>query len=121
MLSDRCPIYMSFLSVTLVYCGQTVGRIKMKLGTQVGLGPGHNVLNGAAHHQQGTQPPIIGMHVRSGQTVGWIKMPLGMEVGLSPGDIVLDGAQKMGTPPPIFGPRPLWLNGRPSQLLLSSC
>ena len=26
------------LSVTLVYCGQTVGRIQMKLGTQVGLG-----------------------------------------------------------------------------------
>jgi len=34
------------LSVTLVYCGQTVGRIKMKLDTQVGLGPGHIVLNG---------------------------------------------------------------------------
>jgi len=25
----------------LVYCGQAVGRIKMKLGMQVGLGPGH--------------------------------------------------------------------------------
>ena len=37
------------LSVTLVYCGQTpqtVGRIKMKLGMQVGLGPGHIVLDG---------------------------------------------------------------------------
>ena len=32
------------LSVTLVYCGQTVGRIKMKLGMQVGLRPGHIVL-----------------------------------------------------------------------------
>jgi len=31
------------LSVTLVYCGQTVGQIKMKLGMQVGLGPGHSV------------------------------------------------------------------------------
>jgi len=29
--------------VTLVYCDQTVGRIKMKLGMQVGLGPGHIV------------------------------------------------------------------------------
>jgi len=38
-----CP---SDLSVTLVYCGQTVGRIKMKLGMQVGLGPGHIVLDG---------------------------------------------------------------------------
>jgi len=34
------------LSVTLVHCGQTVGRIKMKLGVQVGLGPGHIVLDG---------------------------------------------------------------------------
>jgi len=34
------------LSVTLVYCGQTVGWIKMKLGVQVGLGPGHIVLGG---------------------------------------------------------------------------
>jgi len=39
MLSDR-------LSVTLVYCGQTVGLIKMKLGMQVGLGSGHIVLDG---------------------------------------------------------------------------
>jgi len=34
MLSDCCPVC---LSVTLVYCGQTVGWIKMKLGMQVGL------------------------------------------------------------------------------------
>jgi len=33
-------------SVTFVHCGQTVGRIKTKLGTQVGLGPGHIVLDG---------------------------------------------------------------------------
>jgi len=36
-----CPVC---LSLTFVHCGQTVGRIKMKLGTQVGLGPGHIVL-----------------------------------------------------------------------------
>ena len=50
-------------------------------------------------------------------------MPLGMKVGLGPGDFVLDGdpaPPKRGTPP-IFGPCLLWLNGRPSQLLLSSC
>jgi len=34
------------LSATLVYCSQTVGWINMKLGTQVGLGPGHIVLDG---------------------------------------------------------------------------
>jgi len=30
----------------LMYCGQTVGRIKMKLGVQVGLGHGYIVLDG---------------------------------------------------------------------------
>jgi len=49
MLLDRClsvcPV-LSVLSVTLVYCGQTVRWIKMKLGTEVGLGPGHTVLDG---------------------------------------------------------------------------
>ena len=39
MLSDRClSVCLSCLSVTLVYCGQTAGWIKMKLGTEVGLG-----------------------------------------------------------------------------------
>jgi len=49
MLSDRCPVCpvcLSCLSVTLAYCGQTVLRIKMKLGMQVGRGPGHIVLDG---------------------------------------------------------------------------
>jgi len=43
-----CPVcsVLSVLSVTLVYCGQTVGRIKIQLGMQVGLGPGHIVLDG---------------------------------------------------------------------------
>jgi len=62
--------------VTLVYCGQTVGWIKMKLAMQVGLGPGHIVL-------YGDPSPSKGVH-------------------------------------PIFGPRLLWPNARPSQLLLST-
>jgi len=50
MLSDRCLSCLSgclsvCLSVTLVYCGQTVGRIKIKLGMHVGLGPDHIVLD----------------------------------------------------------------------------
>jgi len=47
------------LSVTLVYSGQTVGWIKMKLGMQVGLGPGHIVLDGdyPAPPQKGAQQP----------------------------------------------------------------
>ena len=36
---------LSVLSVTLVYCGQTVGWIKMKLCMLVGLSPGHVVLD----------------------------------------------------------------------------
>jgi len=36
-----CPVC---LSVTLVYCGQKVGWIKMTLGTEVGLGPGDIML-----------------------------------------------------------------------------
>ena len=46
MLSDRCMSVCPVMSVTLMYCGQTVGRIKMKLGKEVGLAPGHIVLDG---------------------------------------------------------------------------
>jgi len=44
MLSDSC--LSAILSLTLEYCGQTVGWIKMPLGMEVGLGPGHIVLDG---------------------------------------------------------------------------
>jgi len=52
---------LSRLSVTLVYCGQTVGRIKMKLGMQVSLDPGHIVLDGnpAPPSPKGVVPPIF--------------------------------------------------------------
>jgi len=46
MLLDRCLVCLSVLSVKLVHCGQMVGWIKMKLCMQVGLGPGHIVLDG---------------------------------------------------------------------------
>jgi len=54
-ISMVCPI----LSVTFVHCGQTVGRIKMKLAMQVGLGPGHSVLDGdsAPHGKWQSSPP----------------------------------------------------------------
>ena len=47
------------LSVTFVHCGQTVGRIKMKLGMQVGLSPGHIVLDGdpTPLPKKGAEPP----------------------------------------------------------------
>jgi len=39
---------LSRLSVTLVYCDQTVGWIKMPLGTEVGLGLGDTVRWGSS-------------------------------------------------------------------------
>ena len=101
------------------------GWIKMPLGIEVGLDPSDIMLDGNPLPllKRGTEPPIS-THVYCGQTAAWIKMPLDVEVGLGPDDVVLDGdpspALKRGTPP-IFSPCLLWPNGRPSQLLLSSC
>ena len=69
----------------VLYCGQTVGWIKMKLGMEVGLGPVQIVLDGdpAPRTQRGTAPHFSA-HVCCGKTAGWIKMPLGTEVGLDP-------------------------------------
>ena len=56
VLSDLCPVQ-AVLSVTLVYCGQTVGWIKTKLDMHVGLGPGHTVFDGdPASVPKGAQP-----------------------------------------------------------------
>jgi len=98
----------------------------MKLGLKVGLGPGHIVLDGdPAAFPKGAQSPQFSAHVCCGQTAIWINMPLAMKVGISPVHIVLDGDPApplpKGPQPPIFGPCLLWLNGRPSQLLLSTC
>ena len=113
MLSDRClSVCLSVLSVTLVYCGQTVGWIKMKLCTQIGLGPGHIVLDGdpAPPPPKGHSPPQYSAYVYCGQTAAWIKMSLGMEVGLAAGHIVLDGDQAH---PPKKGTEPLTPNFQP--------
>jgi len=85
MLSHRCrvcPVCMCVcpacpvLTLTLVYCGQTVGLIKVKLGTYVGLGPGHIVLDGdPAPQKRGPAAPNLATHC--GQTARWIKVPLG--------------------------------------------
>jgi len=104
----------SVLSVTLVYCGQTVGRIKTKLGTQVGLGHGHTALD-----RDPPTPPLKGhnpqfsAHICYGQMASWIKMPLG------PGDFVLDvdpaPPSQKGDDPQIFGPCLLCQNGLTDQ------
>jgi len=105
-----CPVCPA-LSVTLVYCGQTVGRMKMKLGVHVGLGPGHIVLDGdpAPPPPKGGRALQFLARVCCGQMAGWINMPLDMEEGLGPGDFVLDGdpapLPKKGTAPlPNFQP-----------------
>ena len=99
--------------VTLVYCGQTAGRIKMKVGMQIGLGPGHIVLDEdrAPLSPKGHSPSQFSAHICCGQMVVSIKMLLGMKLGLSPGDFVLDGdptlpSLKRGQSPPpqSFGP-----------------
>jgi len=47
--------------MTLVYGGETVGSIKMKLGTEIGLDPGHIVFGGDLQlpSPKGAQPPIF--------------------------------------------------------------
>ena len=113
MLSNRCLSCMSVLSVTLVYCGQTVGLIKMPPtwhGCMAGLGPGHVVLDVDSAPKKGHSPAQFSAYVCCGKTAQWIKIPLGREVGLGPGDIVLDGdpaspPQKRGTTAvPTFRP-----------------
>jgi len=64
----------------------------MQLGMEVGLGPGHIVLDwdpACLPPQKKGQPPISA-HMYCDQTAEWIIMPLGTEVGLGPGDVVLD-------------------------------
>jgi len=55
-------VCLSCLSVTLVYCGQTVRWIKMELGMHAVLGSGHIVLDGspAPPRQKGAELPIFG-------------------------------------------------------------
>jgi len=80
----------------------------MPLGTKVGLGPGHIVLDADPFPPPLKGHPQFSANVRCGQTAGWAKMPLGVEVGLGPGDFVLDGVAAAplpkGAQPPIFGP-----------------
>jgi len=120
MVSDRCSVLSCLsvcLSVTLVYYGQTVGWLTMKLGMQVGLGPGHIVLDGdpAPLPKKGTEPP----NFRPISIVAkWLDGPrchLLQRQASAQATLSLMGTQlpkKKGTAPhPIFGPCLLWLNG----------
>jgi len=61
----------------------------MPLGTEVGLGPGHIVLDGdpaSPSPKKGHSSPQLSAHVYCVRATGCIKMPLGTEVGLCPGN-----------------------------------
>ena len=69
------------LSVTFVHCGQTVRRIKTKLGMQVHLGLGHIVLDGdpAPLPQRCTcTAPQFSAHICCGQMAASINMSRGI-------------------------------------------
>jgi len=88
----------------------------MKLGMQVGLCPGHIVLDGdpAPLPQKVAEPPISA-HVYC-QMAGRIKMPLGTEVRLSQAISCYMGTQlslpKKGAEPPTFNFRPMSMVAR---------
>ena len=100
MISGRClSVYLVLsvrLSVTLVYCGQTetTGWIKMPLGKEIGLGPGHIVLDGDPAPDPSLPPkrghPQFLANACCGETAGWIKMSVGSEIDLDPSQIVLN-------------------------------
>ena len=95
----------------------------MKLGMQVGLCPGHIVLDvDTAPPPHKGHRPQFSTHIYCGQMADWITMALGMEVSLGRGDFALDGdpppsPQKDGAHPKkrIFGPCLLRPNGSMDQ------
>jgi len=104
---------LSCLSLTLVYCGQTVGWIMMPLGTEVGLGTGDIVLDGhpAPHPmERGTAAPtplfspcLLWPNVWKDQDTAWFggrPRPRWHCVGWEPSS----PAERRTTLPPLFGP-----------------
>jgi len=87
-----------------VYCGQTAGWIKMRLGTEVGLAPPRrHCVRWGSNSSKRAQHPHFSTHVYCGwmdHDATWYGVDLG------PGHIVLDRAQlppERGTaaPPPL--------------------
>ena len=87
----------------------------MKLGMQVGLSPGHIVLDGdpAPLPKKGTEPPFSA-HVCAKWLHG-LRCHLVWRYSLGPSDFVLDGnptpLPKKGHSPLTLGPCLLWPNG----------
>ena len=100
-----------------VYCGQTVGWIKMLFGMEVGLSPGHIVLDGdpaGPLPKKGRSPPIFGPRLlwpngcMDQDAIWYAGRPRFMRycARWEPSSPCRKGAQ-----PPIFGQCPLWPNG----------
>jgi len=58
-----CLFVLSVCNVDVLWPGQTIGWIKMKLGMQLGLSSGHIVLDGDAVLPKGAQLPIFGPYL----------------------------------------------------------
>ena len=103
-----------------VYCGQTAGWINMPLGMELGLDPGHTVVDGdpvPPKLQKGEHSPSIfdpcllwpNVWIKNQDAIWW-------EVGLGPGHTVLDGDPAAPSPTkghslPTFRPCLMWPNG----------
>ena len=97
-----------------VYCGQTAAWIKMRLGMEVGLGPGHAVLDAdpaPPSAEKGVQYLKIFGPVYSSQTAAWINMPLGMEVTRPKRQCVRWGPSSPPQNAPNFRSVLMWPNG----------
>ena len=97
MLSDRCPICLSCLSICLfvsnvgvLWPNGWIDRDETWQGGRPRSRP-HCVRWGPTSPSPKGAQPQFSAHICCGQMVGWIKIPRGMEVSLSPGDSVLDG------------------------------
>jgi len=100
-----------------VYCGQTAAWIQVPLGMEVGLGPGHIVLDGdpgpllKRGHTPNFRPMFVVAKRLDGSRYGLLRWKTSAR-----GNIVLDA--DLALPPPLkghsslnFGPCLLWPNG----------
>ena len=112
----RTVICLSVMFVTLAYCGQTAAWIKMKLGTEVGLGPGDIVSDGvpAPPTQTGTAPPNFRSMPIVAKWLDGSRCHLIWRSASAQATLCYMGTQltphKKGVQPPIFGPCLLWQN-----------
>jgi len=100
-----------------VYCGQTAGWIKMALGMEVGLDPGHFVVDGDQFPspKKGAEPPFSA-HFYCGQRLDALRCHLVWRLASAQARrlFVRSGPNplpKKGRSPTIFGPGLMWSNG----------